>query len=85
MNVGRGNSGRFTAGPYIGGVDEPYDTTRIGSLEQDTSAYIEFTWRAVEGCHSLLVVVDESGDVPEEDEGNNSSRQFEICASSSSQ
>ena len=84
-NVGRGNSGRFTAGLYISGDDEPYDTTRIRSLEPDTSAYIVFTWRAVEGCHSLYVIVDESGDIPEEDEGNNRSQQFEICASGSSQ
>ena len=84
-NVGRGNSGRFTAGLYIGDDDEPYDTTRIGSLEPDTSTYIVFTWRAVEGCHSLFVIVDESGDVPEEDGGNNRSQQFKICASGSSQ
>ena len=84
-NVGRGNSGRFTAGLYVGSDDESYDTTRIGSLEPDTSTYINFTWRAVEGCYSLFVIVDESGDVLEEDEGNNRSQQFEICASGSSQ
>ena len=81
-NGGRGGSRRFTAALYIGGVDEPYDTTRIGSLEPNTSVYIKFTtWPAVEGCHSLFVIVDEGDDVPEEDEGNNRSQQFELCAS----
>ena len=82
-NGGRGDSGRFTAALYIGGVDEPYDTTRMSSLEPNTSAYIEFTWQAVEGCHSLYVIVDESDDVPEEDEGNNRSQEVEICTSGS--
>ena len=82
-NVGRGDSGRITVGLYVDDQDEPYDTVRIGALEADTSAYVEFTWQAVEGCHSLLVIVDATGDVPEEDEGNNRSQQFEICASGS--
>ena len=82
-NGGRGDSGRFIAVLYVNGSDEPYDTTRLNSLEPNTSAYIEFTWQAEEGCHSLLVIVDEAGDVPEDDESNNRSRQLEICVGGS--
>ena len=82
-NGGGGDSGRFIVALYVVGNDGPYDTTRLNSLEPDTSVYIVFTWQAVEGCHSLFVIVDERGDIPEEDEGNNRSEQFEVCAGGS--
>ena len=82
-NGERGDSGRFIAALNVVGNDEPYDTTRLNSLEPNTSVYIEFTWQAVEGCHSLFVIVDERGDVPEEDEGNNRSERLETCVAGS--
>ena len=79
-NVGRGNSGRFTVRLYVVGEDEPQEGVRIRSLERDTSASVKFTWRAAEGCHELFVIVDANGNVPEINEGNNRSREFEVCA-----
>ena len=79
-NVGRGNSGRFTVRLYVVGEDEPQEGVRIRSLERDTSASVKFTWRAAEGCHELFVIVDANDNVPEINEGNNRSREFEVCA-----
>ena len=82
-NAGRGDSGRFTAGLYVDDGGDPYDTTRVDPVKSNTTAYLEFRWLAEEGCHSLLVIVDEAGNVPEEDEGNNRSRRLEICVGGS--
>ena len=79
QNVGRGNSGRFTISLYVDGADQPYSGERIGSLDRNASTYMEFKWRAEEGCHRFHVVVDGDDDVPEEDEGNNRSQKFELC------
>ena len=83
QNVGRGNSGRFTISLYIDGADQPHGSERIGSLDRDTSMYADFRWQAVEGCHKFSVVVDGANEVPEEDEGNNRSRELEICVGAS--
>ena len=83
QNVGRGNSGRFTISLYIDGADQPHGSERIGSLDRDTSVYADFRWQAVEGCHRFSVVVDGANEVPEEDEGNNRSRELEICVGAS--
>ena len=82
-NVGRGKSGRFTVRLYVVGEDKPQESVRIRPLEPDTSASVEFTWRAAEGCHELLVIVDANDNVPEENEGNNRTRKFEVCAGAS--
>ncbi len=80
-NVGRGDSGRFTVSLYVDGADQPHGSERIGSLDRDASVDVDwdFRWQAVEGCHRFIVVVDGAEEVPEEDEGNNRSRELEIC------
>ena len=83
QNVGRGNSGRFTISLYVDRADQPHGSERIGSLDRDTSMYADFRWQAVEGCHKFSVVVDGANEVPEEDEGNNRSRELEICVGAS--
>ena len=83
QNVGRGDSGRFTVSLYVDGADQPHGSERIGSLDRDTSVYADFRWQAVEGCHRFSVVVDGAEEVPEEDEGNNRSRELEICVGAS--
>ena len=79
QNVGRGDSGRFTISLYIDGADQPHGSERIGSLDRNASTYMEFKWRAEEGCHRFHVVVDGANEVPEEDEGNDRSQELEIC------
>ena len=84
QNSGRGTSGRFMVSLHVNGESEPYEDMIIASLERNEIVYANFGWQAVEGCHKLRVVVDTEGDVPEEDEGNNRSRDFEICVSAPS-
>ena len=79
-NDGAGSSGRFVVSLHVDGSDDPYDSYRVGSLRRNESERLAFRWQAVEGCHNLHVVVDAEGDVPEENEGNNRSQEFEICA-----
>ena len=82
-NTGSGDSGRVNVGLFVDGEDEPYGIARIGSLEPNTSVYVDFRWRALEGCHRLFAVVDVAADAPEEDEGNNRSQQVEMCVGES--
>ena len=79
-NVGRGNSQRFAVELYVVGEDEPYNSVAIGFLERNATTYIEFSLRAEAGCHELIVITDAAGNIPEEDENNNRSQQYEICS-----
>lgn len=82
-NKGGGDSRRSVAELRVIGEDEPYDSVVVGSLESGTSVYIEFSWQASEGCHNIGAIADAADDVPEEDEGNNRSQQYEICVGES--
>ena len=81
-NQGRGDSGRFTVSLYVDGAEQFQQSRRIDFLNSGGSVHTDFRWDAVQGCHNFIVIVDGADDVPEEDEGNNRSQEFEMCVAS---
>lgn len=79
-NDGAGDSGRFVVSLHVNGSDDPYDSYRVGSLRQNETERLAFRWQSEEGCHKLRVVIDAESEVQEENEGNNRSQEFAICA-----